>query len=255
MTTLEDAEEVFKRLDISEYDLRILDPELPPASSSMLLPKHRCTMLSLESLSIIISEKHSLYIENSETAGVVVEETARRLRDRITYGSHNVMSDEVFVLDTVLDIFLTTQIANASYWENEASPMIDKIERGISDGSLQKLKSMKSRLNRMIIDTETVKETLGRALADESAERVRVTLEVYYMSFNNQTLKIKEYLEDIFSAENANNIRVDAQRNQILKFELVTLVFTLGLAVVSAMSGIFGERFFLSLYLFVLVLS
>ena len=199
-------------------------------------------MLSLKSLSIIIAEEYSLYIESSEDASAIIDETARRLRERITYGSHNAMSAEIFVLDTVLDIFLTTQITNASYWENEASPMIDKIERGISVDSLQKLKSMKSRLNRMILDTETVKETLGRALTDECADRVRVTLEIYYMSFNVQTLKIKEYVEDISSAENSNSIRVDAQRNQILKFELVTLVFTLGLTVVSAVSGIFGER-------------
>ena len=241
MTTLEDAEDVFKILDISEYDLRILDPELPPANSSMLLAKQRCTMLSLNSLSIIISEEFSLYIDSSENAGVVIEETSRRLKERITYGSHNIMSNEVFVLDTVLDIYLTTQTTNALYWENEAFPLIDKIEREVSDESLQKLKSMKSRLNRMILDTDTVRETLGRALADESADRVRVTLEIYYMSFNVQTLKIKEYLEDISSAENTNSIRVDAQRNQILKFELVTLVVTLGLTVVSAMSGIFGE--------------
>ena len=241
MTTLEDAEDVFKELNISEYDLRILDPDLPPASSSMLLPKQSCTMLSLNSLSIIISEEYSLYIESSENAVVVVEETARRLKERVTFG-HNVMSDEIFVLDTILDIFLTTQTTNALYWENEASPMIDKIERGISDDSLQKLKLIKSRLNRMILDTDTAKETLGRALADESADRLRVTLEIYYMSFNVQTLKIKEHLEDISSAENTNNIRVDAQRNQILKFELVTLVFTLGLTVVSAVSGIFGKH-------------
>ncbi len=241
MTTLEDAEEVFKELDVSEYDLRILDPDLPPASSSVFLPKQRCTMLSLNSLSLIISEKYSIYIDNNDNANVVIEETARRLRERITYGSHNVMRDEVFVLDTILDIFLTSQITNASYWENEASPIVEKIERGVSDDSLQKLKMIKARLNRMISDTDTVKETLGRALADDSAERVRVTLEIYYMSFNVQTLKIKDCLEEISNAEHTNNIRVDAQRNQILKFELVTLVFTLGLTVISAVSGIFGE--------------
>jgi hypothetical protein len=67
------------------------------------------------------------------------------------------MSNEVFVLDAVFDIFLTTQTTNISYWENEASPLLERIERGVSNDSVQKLKAIKSRLNRLILDTGTRK--------------------------------------------------------------------------------------------------
>lgn len=241
MTTMDDAEKVFEELDISEYDLRILDPDLPPASSSMILPKRNCTMMSLDSLSIIISEKYSLYIEKDENAMAIIEDISKRLQERIAYARSNRMSDEIFILDAILDIVLTMLRKNTLHWDSKAAPLVSKIERGISEEPLQKIKSVKSRLNRLILDTDTIKETISRGMADEFAERVKVILEIYYISFNVQTLKIRECLEDISNAENTHGARVDAQRNQILKFELVTLVFTLGLTVVSSISGIFGK--------------
>lgn len=243
MTTLDDTEIVFEELEISEYDLRILDPDLPPASSSLILPKQQCTMMSFDSLSIIVSDRYSLYIEKDDNAKIIIEELAKRLQERLIYSRHNRMSNEVFMLDAILDIVLTTLRKNTLHWDSKAAPMICKIEREISDEVLQKIKTVKSRLNRLIMDTETIKETIGRGMSDELAERIRVILEIYYISFNVQTLKIRECLEDILNAENTHGARVDAQRNQILKFELVTLVFTLGLTIVSSVSGIFGEHF------------
>ena len=140
MATLDDTEKVFEELDISEYDLRILDPDLPPVSSSMILPKRNCTMMSLDSLSIIISERYSLYIEKDENATAIIEDVSKRLQERITYARSNRMSDEIFILDAILDQVLTMLRKNTLHWDSKAAPLVSKIERGISEEAVQKNK-------------------------------------------------------------------------------------------------------------------
>ena len=240
----EDEERLFSELNINEYERRILDPEMPPANSSVLVCHPKTIMLGLETLGIIICDDFSVYIEQPADEFSPVPELLRRLHDRSKFQAYTMRHhvNDVYVLDAILDVYLTTLAYSVGECRESAEDLLRRVGRSFSTETCNKLQSTKLRLSRLNIDADGMASMIGRALDDDKASRLMVTLKVYYMKYNKQIMLIRQTLDDIASAETASRLNADQQRNQILRFELITLIVTLGLAIVSACSGVFGQN-------------
>jgi magnesium transporter len=81
---------------------------------------------------------------------------------------------------------------------------------------------------------------------EEAVEEVEQLLEAYFINLDNTWNKLQTLTEYIDDTEDFINIKLDSQRNQLIRLDLVLTSFTASVALITAITGLFAMNVSLS---------
>ena len=261
----------FKKMGVSFFDLRYFDPKLLPVhsgtSGSDYLSWHRHFILARLGNTGVICTEYSLYI--ADNGGQDLQSLLNELHRRIQFFKAQRVTDDVIivkffqttVLDTILDMYFLRLHARVSHLDDTISPLLHQLETCFDATQFSKLKVFRSRIGDNITILDSLTSVLGKFLeecrtdntTDDPKQNIQDDLSVLIHLYQVKSSFLQATLDQINSAitesENYFSKRIDAQRNQILKFELIVQTVSFAFILITAVSGLMGMNLDNSLYM------
>lgn len=252
------ADECFQGLDITFYDLRLLDPGNNtigiPTSTTCLFFHKNCVIGKFGQAGFICTNDYVLVTDEDVEKRSICEDICRRVKFiREIHPSHiQHDSSESFiatVIDTIIDDHSARIRSRVTQLQSSISALLKRLERSVDAIQFATLKTFKSRINSVAKNIETLIKTLDIALTDpagepgiESDNRDNLKMLLYSHQVRATAMhgQTDQIIEDINDSENFFNMRVDAQRNQILRFDLIMTTVSFSIGIISAVSGLLG---------------
>lgn len=262
------ADACFRELDITFYDLRLLDPGTystlgTPSATTCLVFHKNCVVGKFGHASFICTQNYVLIADDDVEKRSISDDICRRVRFmRETHPSPSQTdASESFVatiIDTIIDDYSARIKSRVTQLENSISSLLKKLERSVDAVQFSTLKTFKSRINNVSKSIETLIKTLDIALTDapgepglesDSRDNLKMLLYAHQVRATAIHAQTGQIIEDMNDSENFFNMRMDGQRNQILRFELIMLTVSFSASIISAVSGVLGMNLDNTLYM------
>ncbi|XP_031491477.1 magnesium transporter MRS2-4-like [Nymphaea colorata] len=188
-----DRSEIMRRVAIPARDLRILGPVF--SHSSNILARDKAMVVNLEFIKAIVTAEEVLLLDPlSHEVLPFVDQLRQQFLVRSTYQNHllgveenetpfcagdqwpctpeaaesleSELPFEFQVLEIALEVVCTYLDSNVSDLEKEAYPILDELARNVSTKNLERVRSLKSNLTRILARVQKVRDELEHLLDD-----------------------------------------------------------------------------------------
>ncbi|KAL8161478.1 hypothetical protein V2J09_012967 [Rumex salicifolius] len=173
-----DKSAIIKRVSIPARDLRILGPLF--SHSSNILARDKAIVVNLEFVKAIVTAKEILLLDPlSQEVLPFIDQLKRQLPLKSTSKSHeagptdaqdNEMQQELpfefQVLEIALEVVCSYLDLNVEELERDAYPVLDELARNVSTKNLERVRSLKSNLTRLLARVQKVRDEIEHLLDD-----------------------------------------------------------------------------------------
>ncbi|CAN6466825.1 unnamed protein product [Victoria cruziana] len=224
-----DKSAIMRRVAIPARDLRILGPVF--SHSSHILAREKAMVVNLEFIKAIVTAEEILLLDPlrpevipfvdklrqqfpvkriNEAPLVVQEEDTAFFGSKHWFRNHEAAEDlqselpfELQVLEIALEVVCTFLDSKVADLEREAYPVLDELAKNVSTKRLERVRSLKSILTRLLARVQ----------------------------------KVREYIDD---TEDYVNIQLDNQRNELIQLQLILTIASFAIAVETLIAAVFG---------------
>ncbi len=260
-----DADNIFTELDISFYDLRILDPAanmtIPSAmsSNSCLIYHTNCLVAKFGGWGVICYNKYCLIVDDNVERQSISDEISRRVKFILpqTDEKKDIQKSEdgqflLTVMDAILDNHGLRIKSKLLQLDQSLTPALHALDTSLDPNKFSKLKYFKARTTDISNNIDSLMKTLETAISEDdvmttleksfalSHDELRMLIYAHQVRSGLVKVQADQINASILDSETYFNMRMDAQRNQILKFELIMLTVSFAASIISAVSGIMG---------------
>ena len=260
------ADEIFRDLDITFFDLRLLDPvinqmHLSSLSTSSCMVYHKnCVVAKFGNSGIICCNRYCLLADDNLEKQTMVEEISRRVKFQFekVLPNENIVSSSsqsrflLTVMDAILDNHSQRIKSKLTQLDASLNPLLLILDKSLNPTDYSRLKYFRVRVNDIAANIDSFMKTLDSAISEEnsmadleqtcefSRDELRMLLYAHQVRSGLTKLQADQISESISDSENFFNTRMDSQRNRILQFELIMITVSFASSIISAISGILG---------------
>lgn len=262
MLSHEEVAERHQDLEVNFYDFRLMDSTMgvnhfPKNRMSHRIVFHeRCVLVKLSHNGLICGREYVLSADGSDSR-ILIDEVCRRVKYAHSQSKKNIKNQfqtpfVITVIDTALDLEVSKTQSREDQIEESLGPLLNDLKTSLNVFEFQKLRIFKDRIaecNNLIesfskaleksID-EDLSLTSNAFLDDDLKDEFRLLIHTYQIKCAGLKDQCDQILEAMTESENSYGMRIDSQRNQILKFELLVITFTFATSIISAVSGLMG---------------
>ncbi|XP_068642448.1 magnesium transporter MRS2-4 isoform X1 [Aristolochia californica] len=174
-----DKNAIIKRVSIPARDLRILGPVF--SHSSNILAREKAMVINLEFIKAIVTAEEVLLLDPlSQEVLPFVDQLRQQLPLKSPSGTHEAgqrdiqekeglqseLPFEFQVLEVVLEVVCSYLDASVADLEINAYPVLDELARNVSTKNLERVRSLKSNLTRLLARVQKVRDEIEHLLDD-----------------------------------------------------------------------------------------
>lgn len=173
-----DKNAIIKRVAIPARDLRILGPLF--SHSSNILARDKAIVVNLEFIKAIVTAEEILLLDpmRQEVLPFIdqlkrqlpLKSTSKSLEAVLTDAQDNEMQHELpfefQVLEIALEVVCSYLDLNVAELERDAYPVLDELARNVSTKNLERVRSLKSNLTRLLARVQKVRDEIEHLLDD-----------------------------------------------------------------------------------------
>lgn len=173
-----DKSVIIKRVSIPARDLRILGPLF--SHSSNILARDKAIVVNLEFIKAIVTAEEILLLDpmRQEVLPFIdqlkrqlpLKSTSKSLEPGLTDAQDNEMQHELpfefQVLEIALEVVCSYLDLNVAELERDAYPVLDELARNVSTKNLERVRSLKSNLTRLLARVQKVRDEIEHLLDD-----------------------------------------------------------------------------------------
>lgn len=266
----EQANVIFLELGVTYFDRRLLDPNvfatqaMGGSSRTYMTYRNSCLVAKFGNNGAVC-KNHVVYIADG---GIENRHLIEELSRRVSYVKSQVedptidMTEETATpfLTSVLDTLIDTHFSKIEARIENLNEGLDGLLRLLASSThaheFQRLQNYRTRATENVSILDSLVKVLEKSLEEtKQSEEIDATgsLTVLMHTYLIKCGEIREVLDRTISrmteTEKNFSMRIDSQRNQILKFELLVSTFTFAVSIISAISGLMGMNLDNTLYM------
>ncbi|KAG9445316.1 hypothetical protein H6P81_016656 [Aristolochia fimbriata] len=205
-----DKSAIIKRVSIPARDLRILGPVF--SHSSNILAREKAMVVNLEFIKAIVTAEEVMLLDPlSHEVLSFVDQLRQQLRLKSPSRTHeagqrdiqekealqNELPFEFQVLEVALEVVCSYLDANVAELEINAYPVLDELARNVSTKNLERVRSLKSNLTRLLARVQKVRDEIEHLLDDNE--------DMAHLYLTRRQIQVQQ-LEALMTAGASNSI-------------------------------------------------
>ncbi|KAL2928494.1 Magnesium transporter MRS2-4 [Bienertia sinuspersici] len=167
-----DKSSIIKRVGIPARDLRILGPVF--SHSSSILARERAMVVNLEFIKAIVTAEEVLLLDPLRQEVLPFVDQLRQQLPRKSQVTNNMRPIDdrdnklrsTEVLEIALEVVCSYLDSNVAELEKHAYPVLDELARNVSTKNLERVRSLKSNLTRLLARVQKVRDEIEHLLDD-----------------------------------------------------------------------------------------